>query len=95
MVILEQGTPNERVITACEQCIQIYAERSEREGRQIEPPCDTCRVTLLSENAEAVKIYRIIRGQVRTLGEQVIDLDHVALWQAIDRYRVKNPVRVF
>lgn len=49
----------------------------------------------MSENAEAVKIYRIVRGQVRTLGEQVIDLDHVALWQAIDRYMVKNPVRVF
>lgn len=86
---------NGRVITACEQCIEIYAERSERQGKQIEPPCETCRVELHEENAEAVKIYRLIRGQVRTLGEHVIDIDHVALWQAIDRYKVKEPVRVF
>ena len=45
------------------------------------------------ENADAAQIYGMIRGQVRTLGEQVIDLDHVALWEAIDRYGVKDPVR--
>jgi hypothetical protein len=60
-----------------------------------EPPCDTCRVELLEENAEAAKIYLTVQGQVRTVGDTVIDLDHVALWQAIDRYEVKKPLRVF
>jgi len=60
-----------------------------------EPPCDTCRVDLLEENAEAAKIYNIIRGQIVTLGENIIDLNHLALWEAIDRYKVKEPVRVF
>lgn len=60
-----------------------------------EPPCDTCRVDLLEENAEAAKIYLTVQGQVRTVGDTVIDLDHVALWQAIDRYEVKKPLRVF
>jgi hypothetical protein len=50
---------------------------------------------LLPENADAEKIYQITRGQVRSVGESVIDIDHVALWQAIDRYKVKEPVRVF
>lgn len=60
-----------------------------------DPPCDTCRVDLLEENAEAAKIYLTVQGQVRTVGDTVIDLDHVALWQAIDRYEVKKPLRVF
>jgi hypothetical protein len=50
---------------------------------------------LLAENEEVFKIYQIVRGQVRTVGEQVIDIDHVALWEAIDRYKVADPVRVF
>lgn len=60
-----------------------------------EPPCETCRVELLEENAEAAKIYLTVQGQVRTVGDTVIDLDHLALWQAIDRYEVKKPLRVF
>lgn len=73
----------------------MYAERSERQGRELETPCETCRVILAEENFEAARIYNMIGGQVRTVGERIIDLDHVALWQAIDRYGVKNPVRVF
>ena len=61
----------------------------------IEPPCETCRVILLEENADAAKIYQIVRGQIVTLGENVIDLNHVALWEAIDRYKVRDPVRCF
>lgn len=93
--MLEEGTVNERVITACEQCIQMWAERSERDGHQYETPCETCRVTLMDENAEPAKIYGMIRGQVRTVGDHVIDVDHVAVWEAIDRYKVKEPVRCF
>jgi hypothetical protein len=52
-------------------------------------------VILAEENFEAAKIYNMIGGQVRTVGERIIDLDHVALWQAIDRYEVKKPLRVF
>jgi hypothetical protein len=60
-----------------------------------DPPCETCRVDLLEENAEAAKIYLTVQGQVRTVGDTVIDIDHNALWQAIDRYEVKKPLRVF
>lgn len=73
----------------------MWAERSERDGVNYDPPCETCRVILLEENADAARIYQLTRGQIVTLGESVIDLNHVALWQAIDRYRVKEPVRVF
>jgi hypothetical protein len=73
----------------------MWREKSERDGVIYEPPCETCRVTLLEENADAARIYQLTRGQIVTLGENVIDLNHVALWQAIDRYKVKEPVRVF
>jgi len=52
-------------------------------------------VILLPENEDAAKIYQIVRGQIVTLGENVIDLNHVALWNAIDRYKVRDPVRCF
>jgi hypothetical protein len=49
----------------------------------------------MEENAEAAMIYQMTRGQVRTAGEHIIDIDHVALWQNIDRYKVKEPLLVF
>ena len=60
-----------------------------------EPPCETCRVDLLEENEDAAKIYNIVRGQVIATSEQIIDLNHLALWEAIDRYKVKEPIRCF
>lgn len=49
----------------------------------------------MEENAEAAMIYQMTRGQVRTAGEHVIDIDHLALWANIDRYHVQEPLRVF
>lgn len=49
----------------------------------------------MEENAEAAMIYQMARGQVRTAGEYVIDIDHLALWANIDRYHVQEPLRVF
>lgn len=82
-------------MTKCDQCRSMWAERSEREGTLLEPPCATCRVILLEENADAAKIYNIVRGQLICLGENIVDLNHLALWEAIDRYKVKEPVRCF
>lgn len=73
----------------------MWRERSDREGVEQAPPCETCWVTLLPENEDAARIYQITRGQIVTLGENVIDLNHVALWVAIDRYKVREPIRVF
>lgn len=64
-------------------------------AKQGESACDVCRTYLLGENADAARIYQLTRGQIVTLGENVIDLNHVALWQAIDRYKIKEPVKVF
>jgi hypothetical protein len=83
------------VITACERCKKVYSGRTPPE----EPPCDTCRVDLMEENQEAAMIYQLCRGQVLTFfnGERTIvtDLNHIAVWEDIDRYKVKEPVRCF
>jgi len=60
-----------------------------------EAPCDTCtdekkRIKLLPENEAAAKIFLLIRSQCETRwnGEQdlEIDLDHMALWKAIEKF---------
>jgi len=63
-----------------------------------EAPCDTCTderkiVALLPENEPAAKIFLMCRSQCQTRwdGEKdvEIDLDHVALWNAIGKFPVK------
>jgi len=59
------------------------------------PPCDTCtderkRVELLPENQQAANLFLFTRSQCETRwnGEQdiEIDLNHVALWKAIEKF---------
>lgn len=67
----------------------MWRERNEREIEG-DPPCESCRVELQEENVEAAFIYQLVRGQVLTQfnGEYdvVTDINHLALWAAIDRY---------
>jgi len=71
-----------------------------------EAPCDTCnderkRVELLQANEAAAKIFLVVRSQCETRwnGEQDIEIDlkHVALWKAIDKFPggVKNEWETF
>ena len=64
-------------------------------AKEGEAACLTCRVELMEENEEVANVYQATRGQVRTLGEQVIDIDHVALWQYIDRMKINDPIKIF
>ena len=60
-----------------------------------EEACEQCRVILMPENEDAARIYQLTNSQVIVGGEQIIALNHVAIWQAIDRYKVREPVKVF
>jgi hypothetical protein len=66
----------------------MYAERKPPGT----PPCDSCRVELREENEDAARIYQIVRGQTIEGGR---DLNHLAVWAAIDAYGVKDRTVVF
>jgi len=51
---------------------------------------ESCRVELKVENEQAARIFQMVRSQCETRwnGEQdiEIDLNHVALWKAIEKF---------
>jgi hypothetical protein len=69
----------------CPACKIIY------EDKNASPPCETCRVELFKENEEIAEIFFMCRGQVVTLGENIVDINHSVLWENIDRFKVNNP----
>jgi hypothetical protein len=73
----------------------MYAERKPPGT----PPCESCRVELKVENEDAARIFMIVRGQCRTRFngkyDVVVDLDHNAVWAAIDAYGVKDRTGTF
>jgi len=76
-----------RVLTRCDQCRQMYAERTPPGT----PPCKTCRVELKEENEDAAAVYFLTRRQVVTVGAgQVVDISIPAVKIAMDLYGVKD-----
>lgn len=74
----------------------MYAERTPPGD---EPPCETCRVELSEENEDVARIFQMVRGQVITRfngqADVIVDLNHVAVWAAIDAYGVKDRIGMF
>jgi hypothetical protein len=83
IVILDDGS----ILTRCDQCRQMYAERKP----PATPPCESCRVELQVENEDAARIFMMVRGQKLSNG----DLNHLAVWAAIDGYGIKDRVGTF
>lgn len=84
----------------------MWKERNQR-GVVGDPPCDGCEDNvelgdrLLDENFCAAKVYYRVRNQILVYhnGEhdKEFDLNHVAVWAAIDHFpqKVLNPFEVF
>ena len=70
----------------CEGCKQLHGERVPPE----EPPCDTCRPKYFAENADAIKIFFLIRNQLIIGNEIAIDINHQAIHEAMKLYEVEN-----
>jgi mevalonate kinase len=49
----------------------------------------------MEENIEAYNLYQIVQGQIITAGEHIVDINHLAVWAAIDRYDAQDKVRTF
>jgi len=72
----------------------MWRERNER-GVDGEPPCSECWVDLLPANADAQKIFYLIRYQLIMGPANAIDIMHTAVRDAIRDYRIADPVGCF
>jgi len=60
-----------------------------------EPPCETCRPDVLAENTDALTIFSLVQGQWIMGPGGPVDINHLAVWEAIDRYGVKEKTATF
>ena len=77
---LEDGT----VVSACDRCKETWKISKK------DPPCETCRVELMEENQDAAEIFMLVRGQIISLEERVVDLSIPAVKIIMDQHGVKN-----
>jgi len=90
-IVLDDG----RVLTRCDQCRQMFAERKPPGVPDCGKLCPVEARVLREENEEAARIYQLVRGQVIVAGETVIDLNFVAVKTVMDLYGVADQRGVF
>ena len=73
----------------CATCRILYGNKGE------EPPCDACRPECFQENEAAIALYSIVQNQWIMGPGGPVDINHLAVWEAIDRYRVPDGKGVF
>lgn len=73
---------------SCEPCRMIYKEKGEP------PPCRDCIPELDEENEEAVQVFMAVKNQVITMGNQIVDLNLVAVEAVMNIYEVQDKKRV-
>lgn len=87
------------VLTRCDQCRQMYAERTPPGPPNCDELCPVEARVLREENEDAARIYNIVRGQVLTRwnGERdvIVGLNQLAVWAAIDAYGVRDRTGCF
>ena len=69
---------------SCEVCRELYRQKGE------DPPCRDCLPEVSAENEEVARIYRLVRGQVITFGNRVVDLDLGTVIDVMRLYGVED-----
>ena len=67
----------------------MWAERNER-GIEGDPPCNDCRVEPMPENADAHRVFNIVRFQLILGPGSAFDIRHDAIWRMIDELKIKK-----
>ncbi len=73
-------------LPTCEACRNMWAGKNPPK----DPPCKTCRVDLLPENAEAARAFFMVKDQVITAGEKVIGLNILAVCEVMNILGVED-----
>lgn len=81
-LILSDG----RVLTKCDQCQQMYAERNPPG----DPPCEKCRVEFREENRDAINIFYVVRNQLIMGFSGPVEINHQAIHEAMRLYKIRN-----
>lgn len=64
----------------------MYAERKPPE----EPPCFTCKVECLEENADAIRMFFLVRYQLIISAGGAVDVSHEAIHRAMGLYGIEK-----
>jgi hypothetical protein len=72
----------------------MWAERNER-GIEGDPPCNDCRVEPMPENADAHRVFNIVRFQLILGPGSAFDIRHDAIWRMIDELKIKKRLECF
>lgn len=74
------------VITKCDKCRAIYAERTPPGI----PPCETCWVEPMEENKDALRIFLLVRYQLIMGLNGPTDINHLAIDSAMEREGIED-----
>lgn len=56
-----------------------------------EPNCSECLPVLYDENADAINVWLITKGQIISVGMgEVVDINHLAVWKVIEKLGIAN-----
>jgi hypothetical protein len=69
----------------------VYREKVPPE----EPPCDKCRVDPVEENIDALRIFYMVQYQLIMGFNGPVDVNHVAIHEAIRLYEIQRPQECF
>jgi hypothetical protein len=75
----------------CDGCREVYA----LEEPPAAPPCGTCRVPVMPENEEAVRIFHMVRNQLIMGSGGPVAVNHLAVHAAMELYRIERPRECF
>jgi hypothetical protein len=60
-----------------------------------QPPCDTCRVDPVSDNADALKVFFMVQDQYIFVEGNPIAINHLAIHEAMRLLKIKNRLKCF
>ena len=51
----------------------------------------------MEENFDAMKVWSLVQGQriIAGMNGITVDINHIAIWEIIDRYEIDNPIICF
>jgi hypothetical protein len=74
---------------SCDTCKKMHEQKGEL------PDCETCLPELMPSNQDALNVYQSTQNQLIMSFGGPISINHLAVWEWIDRYGINDPINVF